>query len=437
MDIRSFFKRKADTDVAPRLIKKIQLSELDHDPESEGTPTTSSELEEPPTSRHPLDIICALKSSLADNDLKRKLLTSPWTPPDTYNFKADAAELNQARAFRPAWLSQYSWLAYSSVLKGALCRQCVVFKPVTGKGRQEAFIVTVFTKYKKFHESAKEHEKCEWHKDASERRDNFLRLLNKATDVALQLDTAAKEEAECNKQKLVSITAAVLFCGMHDLPLRGKQSQSGIFQDLLRFRVDAGDHALQEHLDNSAKNAKYTSASIQNELIKISEDLLRRDIVSACNKSGQYSLLADESADISGTEQLTIGIRFVDTDLKAIREEFVGMIPLESMDAETISATILKAVDDFGLNPDNIVGQGYDGCSSMAGNISGVQARIKEKHPRAMYFHCASHRLNLVVNKASTVADIRNTVASIKATIKFFRESPPQEEECAFAALAS
>ncbi|KAL1484519.1 hypothetical protein MTO96_011250 [Rhipicephalus appendiculatus] len=178
-------------------------SELDHDPESK------------------------------DNDLKRKLVTSPWTPPDTYNFKANAAELNQARAFRPAWLSQYPWLVYSSVLKGALCRQCVVFKPVTGKARQKAFIVTAVTKYKKFHESAKEHEKCEWHKDATERRDDYLRLLNKATDVALQLDTAAKEEVECNKQKLVSITAAV-----HDLPLRGKQSQSGIFEDLLRFRVD-------------------------------------------------------------------------------------------------------------------------------------------------------------------------------------------------------
>ncbi|KAH7936408.1 hypothetical protein HPB52_023113 [Rhipicephalus sanguineus] len=65
MDIRSFFKRKADTDVAPCLMKKIQLSELDHDPESEDISTTSSELEEPPTSRHPLHIGCALKSSLA------------------------------------------------------------------------------------------------------------------------------------------------------------------------------------------------------------------------------------------------------------------------------------------------------------------------------------------------------------------------------------
>ncbi|KAL3198270.1 hypothetical protein MRX96_044430 [Rhipicephalus microplus] len=122
MDIRSSFPRKADTDAAaPCLMKKIQLSVLDRDFESEDTSSTSTELEEPQTSRHHLDIGCTLKSALADNDLKRKLRTSPWTPPDApYIFRADAAELDQARAFRPAWLSQYPWLACSSGLKGAL-----------------------------------------------------------------------------------------------------------------------------------------------------------------------------------------------------------------------------------------------------------------------------------------------------------------------------
>ncbi|KAH8023456.1 hypothetical protein HPB51_014705 [Rhipicephalus microplus] len=196
------------------------------------------------------------------------------------------------------------------------------------------------------------------------------------------------------------------------------------FQNLLTFRVDDGDHALKAHLHNSAKNAKYPLASIQNEPIKISEDLLGKDIVNERSKSGQYSLLPHESADIPGTEQLTIGFQFVDPDLKAVRQEFSGMVPLESMDVETISATIFKAVDDFGLNPGKIVGQGYDECSSMAGSIPGVQARIKKKHPRVMNFHCAPHRLNLVVNGASTVADVRNAVASKKATIKFFWESP-------------
>ncbi|KAL3196604.1 hypothetical protein MRX96_015464 [Rhipicephalus microplus] len=45
--------------------KKIQLSELDHDLESEDSSTTSPELEELLKARHHLDIGCALKSSRA------------------------------------------------------------------------------------------------------------------------------------------------------------------------------------------------------------------------------------------------------------------------------------------------------------------------------------------------------------------------------------
>ncbi|CAN7984652.1 unnamed protein product, partial [Ixodes hexagonus] len=109
-----------------------------------------------------------------------------------------------------------------------------------------------------------------------------------------------------------------------------------------------------------------------------------------------YSILADESADISGTEHLTLGIRFVDMKTKILRKEFLGMVSLEEMNAEAISTAILQALEELGLNLENLVGQGYDGCLSMSGCISGVQARIKKRQPRALYFHCASHRLNLV-----------------------------------------
>lgn len=210
---------------------------------------------------------------------------------------------------------------------------------------------------------------------------------------------------------------------MHDLPLRGKKSEGGVFQDLLKLRLDAGDHVLETPLENCAKNARYTSVSTQNVLIKISEDLFQGDIVEACNKSGMYSLLADESADISDTEQLTLGIRFVHMKSKVVRKEFVGMVPLKEMNAHAISATILETLAELGLNLENLVGQGYDGCSSVSGSISIVQARISEKHQRALYSHCASHRLNLVVNNSNLVPEMRNVVASIKAAIELFREN--------------
>jgi len=35
-------------------------------------------------------------------------------------------------------------------------------------------------------------------------------------------------------------------------------------------------------------------------------------------------------------------------------------------------------------------GQGYDGTSNMNGKYRGVQARVKELYPLAMYTHCCN-----------------------------------------------
>ena len=70
-----------------------------------------------------------------------------------------------------------------------------------------------------------------------------------------------------------------------------------------------------------------------------------------------------------------------------------------------------------------LVGQGYDGCSAMAGMLNGVQAKIREIYPKALYVHCSAHRLNLVVNDLNSVQTIRNTTSTIKSIVAYFRES--------------
>jgi hypothetical protein len=69
------------------------------------------------------------------------------------------------------------------------------------------------------------------------------------------------------------------------------------------------------------------------------------------------------------------------------------------------------------------VGQSFYGCATMAGHISGVQKRINDVYPMAHFFHCASHRLNLVINDLNTVTEVRNCIGNIKETITFFRDS--------------
>lgn len=84
------------------------------------------------------------------------MLLYPWMPSSTYNFKADITVGN--RPFLIDWLKQYDWLCYSSILKGAFCKFCILFEsPIDNGSVKGAFIKTAFCKYKKFQEQAKAH----------------------------------------------------------------------------------------------------------------------------------------------------------------------------------------------------------------------------------------------------------------------------------------
>lgn len=363
-------------------------------------------------------------AGIPDN-LKLRLLTNSWSPNATYDFKKDVTP--GKRTFRYQWLADYApWLAYSATLKGALCRFCVTFPPNVHRGTQGSFIVRTFSNYKKMHEACRDHGKSQWHQEAMAASQNFMGVMSgKKLPVVQQLNKALHEQVERNRQKLFPIISTIIFCATHDLPVRGKQSDSGVFNDLLDFRVEAGDTRLQEHFASSPGNAKYTSARVQNEIITICGDILREEIVAEVNTAFAFSVLADETADIAGTEQMSIGIRFVDkrgTDA-CVREHFMGFVELNQLNSACIAAAILKFLKDAGLILSNLVGQGYDGCSTMAGREAGVNRIIQKELPKALFFHCASHKLNLVINDLNEVSEIRNTIGIIKQTTNFFRES--------------
>ena len=148
--------------------------------------------------------------------------------------------------------------------------------------------------------------------------------------------------------------------------------------------------------------------------------MIVQEIVTEANKSF-VSVIADESCDISGKEQLSIVFRCM---IGSKVHESSGFVEMDSLSAESISTSILAHISKMGVDFQKLVGQGYDRASTMAGHLSGVQKRIRDKYPRAIFVHCASHCLNLVINDQSKVPIIRNTCAVIRETIHFFRESP-------------
>ena len=188
-------------------------------------------------------------------------------------------------------------------------------------------------KYSQFTCEADNYVRNVWHKGSLEDAANFVALRNrKALPVDEHINTAYRNRIEENRQKMYPIISSIIFCGMHNLALRGKAAESGNFHDLMEFRVESGDTILKNHMPSASGNEKYTSVRTQNTIIDLCSSILRDNIVRSANASVAFSILADKITDISGTEQLSLSVRFAEEE--CIREEFISyssasMTPVE------------------------------------------------------------------------------------------------------------
>lgn len=116
----------------------------------------------------------------------------------------------------------------------------------------------------------------------------------------------------------------------------------------------------------------------------------------------------DTTQDISKVDQLSQVFRYVTivkdhsetlTEMKS-NESFLGFLAVHDQSALGLEKQIVKLLETEGISINRCQGQGYDGASAMSGPYSGVQKRILAREAQAIYIHCASHNLNLVLNDA-------------------------------------
>ena len=73
-----------------------------------------------------------------------------------------------------------------------------------------------------------------------------------------------------------------------------------------------------------------------------------------------YSIIADETTDVSHKEQLCVSIRWVDNNFK-IEETPIELINVPKTDSETIAALIQDCLVRHALPISQCRGQAYDG----------------------------------------------------------------------------
>lgn len=77
-----------------------------------------------------------------------------------------------------------------------------------------------------------------------------------------------------------------------------------------------------------------------------------------------FALIADESRDNGGNEQLSVVIRVVEPtneNKNVIQEYFIGLIRLHEFDAQTLSNMIVDYLTKYGIELQSCIAQCYDG----------------------------------------------------------------------------
>ena len=130
--------------------------------------------------------------------------------------------------------------------------------------------------------------------------------------------------------------------------------------------------------------------------------------------------MADEVTS-HNKEQLALCAHFIDKN-NDVREDFIAFIHLPR-----ITETIVSSLQGLGLEIENVRGQGYNGAANMSSDNVGVQRRIRERSPKAVYVHYSGNCLNLVISHSCALPPIRNVIDKLKECCLYFLGSPKRE----------
>ena len=287
-----------------------------------------------------------------------------------------------------------SWLCYSPSKRRLYCFACKLFRM-----DDLQFIHEGFSDCGHGQRSISRHEKGNSHLSAMFALDSRgLSLSRIDTDLDKQLKT------DCNywKNVLQRIVAVVKFLAERGLPFRGHDEiigsqANGNYLGILEL-ISQFDPFLAAHIDKYGNRGRghvsYYASTVCDEFIQIMGQKLFQSIIHELKCAKYFSVSIDSTPDITHIDQLTCVLRYVLDDGPV--ERVVKFIEICGHTGEELANSLLMFLEQAGININDCRGQSYDNASNMSGKYIGVQARVREKNPKADYIPCFAHSLNLV-----------------------------------------
>jgi hypothetical protein len=107
-----------------------------------------------------------------------------------------------------------------------------------------------------------------------------------------------------------------------------------------------------------------------------------------------------------------------------------GFFAISKPDAEHYEELLLKTLDDMCIDFQLCRGQTYDNAAAMSGRLTGLQARLLARNPKATFINCDNHSLNLAALHAAEVdSSITSFFGTMQELFNFFAHSPQRWEK--------
>ena len=249
------------------------------------------------------------------SDVRRAYLLKGPTQPIGHNFPRKRVG-NDWRQFLPKWFKEHDWLEYSVSKDAAFCFYCYLFRQ---EADHEKFGHVVFTKTG-FNDFKHAYRGFPGHVGGVSSCHNKARLCaedfkNQRASITHKIDANTKTAEMLYEVRLTAALDVASFLIAQGHAFRGNDESDtslnkGNFLEMIDWYKNRNDDVRVAYDELCQNNARMTSPQIQQDITRSYAEEVT-EVIKEEIGDGYFSVLIDESRDISIAEQMVVLVRLV------------------------------------------------------------------------------------------------------------------------------